>query len=246
VAGNILFSTDTGDAGNFILVDQGILLFREEVANGTNRVLFQAPAAITTNADCIFQDSTAPIPDSCVGDGSDGGGSGKRTVYVPAGAMTAETTSGCATGTVETTTNQVMYKTMDCDFAAQEGMQFVFSTPKGVDEATNPTFRIDWTVAGGTGDVIWLVSCLARSNDDPIDTAFGSEVSVTDTVLATGDVHQTAETSAVTPGGTWAENDNLWCRIQRDADAAGDTLNANDARLIGVRALFTVNAFSDD
>jgi hypothetical protein len=125
-------------------------------------------------------------------------------------------------------------------------MQFVFSTPKGVDEATNPTFRIDWTVAGGTGDVIWLVSCLARSNDDPIDTAFGSEVSVTDTVLATGDVHQSAETSAVTPGGTWAENDNLWCRIQRDADAAGDTLNANDAQLIGVRALFTVNAFSDD
>jgi hypothetical protein len=245
-AGAVNLTTDTGGAANLVLGDQASLAFREEVANGVNRVLFQAPAAITSNADCTFQDAAAPIPDSCVGDGLDGGGSGKRTVYVPAGAMTAETTTGCATGTVETTTNLVMYKTMDCDFATQEGMQFVFSTPKGVDEATMPTFRVDWTVAGGTGDVIWLVSCLGRSNDDAIDTAFGSEVSVTDTVLATGDVHQTAETSAVTPGGTWAENDNLWCRIQRDADAAGDTLNANDAQLIGVRALFTVNAFSDD
>jgi hypothetical protein len=245
-AGAFNYSTSTGAAGNFVLDDQASLAFREEAAGGVNRFLFQAPSAITANADCIFEDDSSFIPDTCVGDGSDGGGSGKRTVYVPAGAMTAETTTGCATGTAETTTNQVMYKTMDCDFATQEGMQFVFSTPKGVDEATMPTFRIDWTVAGGTGDVIWLVSCLARSNDDAIDTAFGSEVSVTDTVLATGDVHQSAETSAVTPGGTWAENDNLWCRIQRDADAAGDTLNANDARLIGVRALFTVNAFSDD
>lgn len=173
------------------------------------------------------------------------GVSGKQTIYVPAGAMISETTTGCSSGTVETTTNQVMYSTKDCDGATQEGMQFMVGMPKSSDEGSL-TFRVDWTASSGSGDVIWLLSCLARSNDDAIDTAFGTEVSVTDTVLTTGDVHQSPETGSVTPGGTWAEGDNLWCRLQRDADAAGDTLNAVDARVIGVRALYTTNAMTDD
>lgn len=170
--------------------------------------------------------------------------SGKHTIYVPAAAMVAETTTGCAAGTTESATNQVMYKTLDCDASTDEGAQFMVGMPKSSDEGTL-TFRVDWTAASGSGDVIWLLSCLARSNDDAIDTAFGSEISVTDTLLATGDAHQSAETSAVTPGGTWAEGDNLWCRVQRDANAAGDTIAA-DVKLLGVRALYSINAFTDD
>lgn len=172
-------------------------------------------------------------------------GSGSKTIYVPAAAMTSQTTNGCVDGTSESTTNKVMTLTKDCDGATQEGVQFMVGMPKSAAETT-VTARVDWTAASGTGDVIWLVSCLARSNDDAIDTAFGTEISVTDTVLTALDVHQSPETAAVTPGGTWAENDNLWCRVQRDADAAGDTLNAIDARLLGVRFLYTTTTNTDD
>lgn len=171
--------------------------------------------------------------------------SGKHTIYVPAGAMISETTTGCAAGTVESATNLVMYATKDCDGATQEGAQFSFGMPKSANEGT-VTMRVDWTAASGSGDTIWLFSCLARSNDDAIDTAFGTEVSVTDTVLTALDVHQSPESGAITASGTPAENDNWFCRVQRDADAAGDTLNAIDAKIIGVRVLYATNSFTDD
>lgn len=174
--------------------------------------------------------------------------SGKRTISIPAGAMISETTTGCAAGTVESATSLVMYKTMDCDGAGslQEGVQFMMAMPKNWDEGTL-TFRVDWTAASGTGDVIWLLSCAAYSNDDALATAnFGSEVSVTDTVLTALDLHQSPESGAVTAGGTPAEGDDLWCRIQRDGDNASDTLDSVDARIIAVRALYSINAFTDD
>lgn len=171
-------------------------------------------------------------------------GAGTKTIGVPAAATVTETTSGCVDGTTETTTNQVMYLSKDCDAATQEGVQFMVPMPKSTAETT-VTFRAMWTAASGTGDVIWLFSCLARSDDDPIDTAFGTEVSVTDTLLTAGDVHQTPESGAVTPGGTWAENDNLWCRIQRDADAGGDTLGV-DAKLLSVRVLYSTTVNTDN
>lgn len=170
--------------------------------------------------------------------------SGKKTIWVPAGAMIAETTTGCASGTTETTTNQVMYKTVDCDASTKEGAQFNVAMPKSWNEGTI-TFRADWTAASGSGDVVWAFSCLATSNDDTLDAAFGTEVTVTDTLLSAGDDHQTTESGAVTASGTAAENDNLWCRVQRDAAAGGDTL-AVDAKLLGVRVLYTTNAMTDD
>jgi hypothetical protein len=36
-----------------------------------------------------------------------------------------------------------------------------------------------------------------------------------------------------------------WCRVYRDADNGSDTFSA-DARLIGVKVLYTINALTDD
>lgn len=174
--------------------------------------------------------------------------SGKHTIYVPAGAMVAQTTAGCAAGTYESATSLLMYKSFDCDGAGslQEGVQFMVGMPKSWDEGTL-TARIDWTAASGSGNVIWLLSCSAASEGDAIASAsFGSEVSITDALTTALDVHQSSESGAITPGGTPAENDNLWCRIQRDGDNASDTLNSVDARLMGARFLYTTNAFTDD
>ena len=47
----------------------------EDTDNGTNRIRFTAPNAITSDQECVLENDGNPIPDSCVGDGVDGGGS---------------------------------------------------------------------------------------------------------------------------------------------------------------------------
>lgn len=167
-------------------------------------------------------------------------GAGKQTIWVPAGAMTARTTNGAATATTESTTNDVMNKLLDFDQTTSEGAQFSIAMPKGWDEGM-VTFIPYWTAASGSGDVIWSLSGIALSNDDAIDTAFGTAQTSTDTLLATTDIHVGPESSAITIGGTPAEGDIVYFQITRDIS---DTLNA-DARLIGIKLLYTTNANTD-
>lgn len=168
----------------------------------------------------------------------------KRGIYVPASAMFPATTSGCATlAQAESSTNKINYKVLDFDQSSEEYAWFVLPAPSYWDLGTI-TAEFHWTAASGTGDVIWGIAGLARSNDDAIDTALGTAVTVTDTLIATGDHHLTADTSAITIGGTPAKDDFLYVRVYRDADAGGDTLNA-DARLIGVTLRFTRSQYDD-
>lgn len=55
------------------LDDQGTLSFFEEDAGGSNKLSFVAPAAITSDATCTFENDSNFIPDSCVGNGTDDG-----------------------------------------------------------------------------------------------------------------------------------------------------------------------------
>lgn len=169
---------------------------------------------------------------------------GKHTIYQPARGMISRTTNGAADGTVELATNDVMLVTKDFDAATDEAVQFDVWMPKGWNEGT-VTAVVTWTAASGSGDVIWGIQALARSNDDALDTAFGAAVTITDTLLTANDEHHTAETGAITIGGTPAENDRVIFQVYRDADAGGDTL-AGDAKLIGVKVIYTINAATDD
>lgn len=169
---------------------------------------------------------------------------GKHTIYQPARGMISRTTSGAPDGTAEMATNDVMVVTKDFDAGTDEFVQFDVWMPKSWNEST-VTAVISWTAASGSGDVIWGIQGLARSNDDALDTAFGTAVTVTDTLLAANDEHHTAETGAITIGGTPAENDRVIFQVYRDADAGGDTL-AVDAKLIGVKIIYTTNAATDD
>jgi hypothetical protein len=57
-------------------------------------------------------------------------GQGRHSIWVPAGAMVARTTNGAAAGTVETSTNKNMFKTLDFDASTQEFAQFEVFFPK--------------------------------------------------------------------------------------------------------------------
>lgn len=159
-------------------------------------------------------------------------------IYIPASGMVSRTTNGAADGTTETTTNKVMLATKDFDPSTTEYVQFQVRMPESWNEGT-VTAQFSW-IAGGTGTAIWRIQGLARSDDDVLDTAFGTFESVTDTVTATTDLMQSNFTGALTLSGTPAAGDMALFQVYRN----GGTL-ASDAKLVGVTLKFTVNDVDD-
>ena len=168
---------------------------------------------------------------------------GKTAVPIPASAMVPNTTNGAAAGTTETTTNKVMYRTLDFDTTTQEGAQFSIPMPKGWNEST-VTFQPLWTAASGSGGVVWELRAVALSDDDALDTAFGTGQTSTDTLITANDVHIGPESSAITIAGSPAEGDLVFFQIRRNVSDGSDTLGV-DAKLIGIRLFITTNAAND-
>lgn len=168
-----------------------------------------------------------------------------HTIWLPAGSFIPTTTNGAAYASQELATNDVMVSGYDFSASTDQKVQTMIAMPKSWNEST-VTAQVLWKDAAtaGTGDVIWGVQALAVGNDDAMDAAFGTAQTVTDTFIASGDLHITSATSAITASGTPAENDLLIVQVYRDADAGGDTYTQL-ARFIGLRLLYTTNA-SDD
>jgi hypothetical protein len=168
---------------------------------------------------------------------------GSQTIVIPAASFTPRTTNGPAAATTELATNDVMLSVLDFDASTDEGAQFMIPMPKSWNAGTI-TAQFFWTAASGSGDVVWAIRALSLANDDALDSAFGTAVTVTDTLTATGDLCITSATSAVTPSNTAAKEDLVVIEVYRDADNGSDTLSA-DARLIAVRIIYTTDAAND-
>ena len=176
----------------------------------------------------------------------EGSGIGQQTIWVPASGMIPATTNGAAFGSSETTTNKVMVTTLDFDTTTEEFAQFMIQMPKSWNEGTLVA-QFVWTHAATTTNfgVCWGFEAVAISDDDASDAAWGTEVATTDTGGTTGDVYISAESSAVTVGGTPAAEDLVAFRVTRVVGNGGDTM-AIDAKLIGVKIHYTTDAGTDD
>jgi hypothetical protein len=171
-----------------------------------------------------------------------GGAGGVQDLYIPASAMWNKTTNGCSVLVkTEIATSLLNIQTLDFDQTTQEFAQFTMVAPRKWDNGTI-TIVFYWTASSGSGDVQWGISAAAYSNDDPFTGAFGTPVTVDDTLIATGDLHITSATSAMTIAGTPADSDFLGFQISRNP--ASDTLSG-DAKLLGVSLRFTVDAGKD-
>lgn len=170
---------------------------------------------------------------------------GKQTIWIPAAAMTARTTNGAAAGTVEMSTNKQMFKTLDFDTSTQEFAQFAIHMPKSWDEST-VTFVPVWSHASTTTNfgVVWALEAVALSDDDAGDASFGTAQTSTDTGGTTNDIYIGPESSAITIGGSPAENDYVFFQVKRVPSDGSDTM-AIDARLHGVKLIITTDASTD-
>jgi hypothetical protein len=168
---------------------------------------------------------------------------GKHSFFIPAKAFKARTTNGAAAGSEETATNKLNFDYFDFDTTTKEFIQALVAMPKHWNGGTI-TFEPWWRAPSGSGGVAWGLSGVAISDDDVLDAAFGTEVIVTDTLIATTDLHKAAESAAVTIAGTPAVGDLVMLQVARVPADAGDTLAA-DARFMGVRIFYTVDKAND-
>lgn len=98
--------------------------------------------------------------------------------------------------------------------------------------------------AGGSGNFVFSLAALAVSDDEPISGALGTAQQVTDTILAANDVQISAETAAITPGGSPANNDLTLFVVKRlPLDAADDYGSVNYFHAVKLRLL--TNAEND-
>jgi len=165
-----------------------------------------------------------------------------RTIW--ASSWKPTTTAGCAGSiTVEAGTNDIDYDVLDFDKDTDEHAFINWQMPDSWGGGTL-LFRYIWTCTGsGAGETVsFTLKGRAYANDDAIDQAQGTGVTVADTVIADGDVHISAWSAAVTLAGSPAGGQLVHLDIMRDVSE--DDL-AGDARLLGVQVKYVQTVFGD-
>ena len=169
---------------------------------------------------------------------------GKETIWIPAAAMYPESTNGCADLTQVELANGPELKCLDFDKSSDEFAQFTIAFPKSWNEGTI-TFKAYFTATStDSGDVVWSLAGGSFSDNDDLNTAFGTAVAATAKAHSgtSNDLDVTAESGNVTIAGSPAAEDLCFFRILRDVSA--DDLDA-DARLLGIKLFFTTDAAND-
>lgn len=173
---------------------------------------------------------------------------GKKTIWVPAGAMQPTVTAGCSPlARTQTTAGRPDIKGLDFDgtAATQEHAQFDIAMPKSWDLGT-VTFQAFWTSKSNTGTetVLWELRGVAVTAGDTIDVVFGTFVgpAADANTSAIEEMQVTAESGAVTIDGTPVDDDQVFFEIRRDPD--NDTMT-EDATLIGIKIFITTDIGND-
>jgi hypothetical protein len=172
-------------------------------------------------------------------------GSGVQDLPIPAQAMWRRQTSGCASlQQYEIATSLLNIQGLEFSSSAQQFAQMNVPLPRRYNNGTI-TAVIHWKpLESGSGDVRWGIQMASYRNDDPLTGAFGTEVAVTDTFIATDDLHITTASAAITPSGTLTDGNLFALQINRDPTNGSDTLDVN-AILISVILRITCDAHFD-
>jgi hypothetical protein len=131
------------------------------------------------------------------------------------------------------------------DGASTETAFWKFRAPKGSDESGTLDFTVSYAPKGtSSGNVRFQFSALACGDGDTIDASFGTAVADDSAAGATANVLQRSGAMSVTPGGTWAEGDTIYVKMERLGGHANDT-NTDDCGVQEVAMVYTVTANDD-
>ena len=170
---------------------------------------------------------------------------GLHTIWVPASAMYPNTTAGCSALTQVELSNGPELKCLDFDDGATESAQFTIAFPKSWNEGV-VKFKAYWcSTATDTDGVSWGLSACGMNDNETINLAFGSQIVVDDANQGAANELMVSPLSAdVTIAGTPAAEDLTFFQISRVHDDSNDTA-AEDARLLGIKLYYTIDAGND-
>lgn len=168
---------------------------------------------------------------------------GLHMIYLPGEGFNPRGTGGPAAYNVQQVTNPVMVAGKAYDATTAEGAQYKVSMPPSWDSSTPIYCEAEWGATGGSGGVAWQFRALCLGDNEAFDTAFGTAITVTDTLQNANRLHKAARSAGITPAGASAD-DTLILEVLRDPTNVADTI-AQDVILIGVRLFFTTNAEHD-
>ena len=235
--------------GDLILYSNGAGVNVRDGVNGKYMAKFNRDSSSELYYDNAVKIATTSTGVEVTGAATVGGAAvkvaGKETMFVPAVAMYPSTTNPCSdVEQVETTALRPDLKVLDFAADADDFAQFAIAMPKSWNEGT-VTFQPFWTVTGtNTGTVAWQLAGIAVSNDDTINTAFGTQVTTPSLAFSgtSNDLMVSAESGAVTIAGSPAANDMCFFQINR---ATGSDSQTGAARLLGIKMFFTTDAAND-
>ena len=169
---------------------------------------------------------------------------GQQTIFWPAPALLSRSTNGCASGSTESSTNDVNVSTFDCDALTNEGVQTpMFQMPKGWNEGTVMA-EVVWLSSATTSSVVWGISGQCFGDSDLLDSSFGTQVTAADTGLNAVDVAESGELGPVTLSNATEEGACV-IELERQADDGSDTIVA-DVSILGLRLHITLDAATDN
>jgi len=182
----------------------------------------------------IFRNNGYPVVDQTLG---------KHLIYFPAKGMERDSLSGAEFVTVRTATNHHNYVTLNFDRSVTEYASFEFKMPKSYNSSTI-TFKINSEATSSSGNATWALQAVGISSTDPVDATWGTAVTVAASYSTANVLHVSAESSALTIGGSITADDLVQFLVYRSPADAGDTLLA-DARLRGIDIFITTDKPND-
>lgn len=176
----------------------------------------------------------------------------KKRVYMSTTAGTCRTTTGCTDAVQnESSTNKVNYWTTAFADDADDHQQWEFTLPENYVDGSTFTYAYEWYPDSDTtgGGVSFFCQMMSITDNDVIDTAFGTAIEVSDDWIASTDFHRSAESGAVTSSGSPIGGDKLFIQCYRDVDDADDDLSGGAAdamNLGGIWLTFGIDQLSTE
>ncbi len=230
---------DAGDEWKLNVANGGTLTLGNDIASaGTHTTL------LTATPNSTAASSTLAFVGNITSKGNSVKTIGKESIWIPSTAMTPADTNGCAAiATVDSGGNSGPdLRVLDFDKDSDEHAQFSICMPKQWDGG-NITFKAYWVGIAATTGCSWALQVKALNDNEDINVAYGSAVVVDDSSQGSAtELLISPESGDIACSG--AADDLLFCQIFRDVSDANDDM-AGDARLVGVRILFTTDKAND-
>jgi hypothetical protein len=237
LAGQISNETGTGVAvfsisptiDNVLFVDDtGTLRLGEPDIAGTEYIEFVAPATIASNRTCTLVDGAAMIPDSCVGDGVDGGGGGtppvKEYYWTAASLLPLEHAADSVAPLLKEEGTNVDLLVRAFDDTTDECVGGTLAAPSDITTTGSDTvtFRIRWySGTATTGDAMFDIRWHEVGDNESWDGALTTEEAGAVTTAGTVDlITLDTWTETITNLGC-AANDVIEFELCRDANSTG-------------------------